>query len=121
MLRHTRFAYHAAAPSWESTGWAEILALYDELLALTGSPVVAMNRAVAVSRLDGALSGLAALEAIDHVEALAAYPLLPALQAELWREAGDTNRAVECYRAALEHARSAPEQRWLTSRLSLLV
>ena len=114
-------ACHAAAPSWESTGWAEILALYDELLALTGSPVVAMNRAVAVSRLDGALSGLAALDAIDHVEALAAYPLLPALQAELWREAGDTNRAVECYRAALEHARSAPEQRWLTSRLSLLV
>jgi RNA polymerase sigma-70 factor, ECF subfamily len=114
-------ACHAAAASWESTAWAEILALYDELLALTGSPVVAMNRAVAVSRLDGALSGLAALDAIDNVEALDGYPLLPAIQAELWREAGDTDRAIECYRAALGLARSAPEQRWLTSRLSLLV
>ena len=114
-------ACHAAAASWESTAWAEILALYDELLALTGSPVVAMNRAVAVSRLDGALSGLAALDAIDNVEALDGYPLLPAIQAELWREAGDTDRAIESYRAALGLARSAPEQRWLTSRLSLLV
>jgi RNA polymerase sigma-70 factor (ECF subfamily) len=114
-------ACHAAAASWESTDWAAIVTLYDDLLALTGSPVVAMNRAVAVSRLEGALSGLAALDAIDNLEALDRYPLLPAIQAELWREAGDTGRAVECYRAALGLARSAPEQRWLTSRLSLLV
>ena len=114
-------ACHAAAASWESTDWAEILTLYDELLALTRSPVVAMNRAVVVSRLDGALSGLAALDAIDNVEALDGYPLLPAIQAELWRDAGDTERAIQCYRAALGLARSTPEQRWLTSRLSLLV
>ncbi|HEX6163180.1 MAG TPA: sigma-70 family RNA polymerase sigma factor [Vicinamibacterales bacterium] len=114
-------ACHAAAGSWESTDWAQIVALYDELLALTHSPVVAMNRAVAISRLDGALSGLAALDAIDNLAVLDGYPLLPAIQAELWREAGDTDRAIECYRAALGLARSAPEQRWLTSRLSLLV
>jgi RNA polymerase sigma-70 factor (ECF subfamily) len=114
-------ACHAAAASWESTDWPQIVALYDELLALTRSPVVAMNRAVAISRLDGALSGLAALDAIENLAALDRYPLLPAIQAELWREAGDTDRAVECYRAALGLARSAPEQRWLTSRLSLLV
>jgi RNA polymerase sigma-70 factor (ECF subfamily) len=82
------------------------------------SPAVAMNRAIAVSRIDGALSGLAALDAID---ALDRYPMLPAIQAELWREAGDVDRAVQCYRAALGLARSAREQRWLTSRLSLLV
>ncbi len=114
-------ACHAAAVSWESTDWSQIVALYDDLLALTGSPVVAMNRAVAVSRLEGARSGLAALDAIEHRSALDRHPLLPAIQAELWREAGDTGRAVACYRAALGLARSVPEQRWLTSRLSLLV
>ena len=114
-------ACHAAAAAWESTDWPQIVELYDELLALTGSPVVAMNRAVAVSRIDGALSGLAALDAIENLAALDGYPLLPAIQAELWREAGDADRAIECYRAALGLARSAPEQRWLTSRLSLLV
>lgn len=93
----------------------------DQLGALTQSPVVAMNRAVAVSRVEGALAGLAALDAIDNPDALERHPLLPAIQAELWREAGDTDRAIEAYRVALRLARSAPEQRWLTSRLSVLV
>jgi RNA polymerase sigma-70 factor (ECF subfamily) len=114
-------ACHAAAPSWAATDWPRIVDLYDELLALTQSPVVAVNRAIAVSRVEGALSGLAALEDIENRAALARYPMLPAIQAELWREAGDVARAVACYRHALGLARSAPEQRWLTSRLSLLV
>jgi RNA polymerase sigma-70 factor, ECF subfamily len=113
-------ACHAAATSWQSTNWEQILELYDELLALTKSPVVAMNRAVAVSRVEGALSGLAALDAIENVDALERHPLLPAIQAELWREAGDTGRAIEHYQASLGLARSAPEQRWLMSRLALL-
>jgi len=112
---------HAAAASWESTNWPQIVELYDDLLALTRSPVVAMNRAIAVSRVDGPLAGLAALDAIVNLAALERYPLLPAIQAELWREAGDIDRAVTCYRTALGLARSAPEQRWLTSRLTLLV
>jgi RNA polymerase sigma-70 factor (ECF subfamily) len=114
-------AVHAVSRSWESTDWPQIVELYDELLALTRSPVVAMNRAIAVSRIEGALSGLAALDAMENRSALDRYPLLPAIQAELWREAGDIERAVACYRAALGLARSAPEQRWLTARLSLLV
>jgi len=114
-------ACHAAAPTWASTDWPQIVELYDDLVALTRSPVVAMNRAIAVSRIDGALAGLAALDAIDNLDALGRYPLLPAIRAELWREAGDVDRAVQCYRAALGLARSAPEQRWLTARLSLLV
>jgi RNA polymerase sigma-70 factor (ECF subfamily) len=113
-------ACHAAAATWHSTDWPQILELYDELLALTRSPVVAMNRAVAVSRVEGPLSGLAALDAIGDRDALERHPLLPALQAEFWREAGDVERAVERYRAALVHARSEPEQRWLNARLSLL-
>lgn len=112
---------HAAAVSWESTNWPQIVELYDDLLALTKSPVVAMNRAIAVSRVEGPLSGLAVLDAIANLAALGRYPLLPAIKAELWREAGDVDRAVGCYRAALGLARSAAEQRWLTSRLSLLV
>ena len=114
-------ACHAAAPNWLATNWPQILELYDDLLDLTKSPVVAMNRAVAVSRVEGALSGLAALDAIGNRDALERHPLLPAIQAELWREAGDTDRAVERYRAALTLARSSPEQRWLAARLSVLV
>lgn len=114
-------ACHAAAPSWEATRWPEIIELYDELLALTGSPVVAVNRAIAVSRVEGPLAGLAAIAAVEDTAALAHYPMLPAVQAELWREAGDHERAACCYHAALARARSAPEQRWLTSRLALLV
>ena len=114
-------ACHAAASSWDATDWPQILELYDELFALTASPVVAVNRAIAVSRLEGPLPGLAALDAIEGASALERYPLLPAIQAELWREAGDLERAAACYRAALGLARSSPEHRWLTSRLSLLV
>jgi RNA polymerase sigma-70 factor, ECF subfamily len=110
-------ACHASAASWEATDWPQILELYDDLLALTKSPVVAVNRAVAVSRIEGAMSGLAALEAIVDRHLLDRYPMLPAIQAELWREAGDLARATECYRAALELARSEPERRWLASRL----
>jgi RNA polymerase sigma-70 factor (ECF subfamily) len=114
-------ACHAAAPAWELTDWPHILDLYDDLLALTGSPVVAMNRAVAVARVEGPLSGLATLDAISNRDALDRHPLLPAIQAELWREAGDTQRAIERYRAALGLARSAPEHRWLSGRLAALV
>lgn len=114
-------ACHAVAPSWDDTDWRQIVGLYDELLALTASPVVAMNRAIAISRLDGALAGLAALDHMAGREALGRYPLLPAVQAELWREAGDTAQAAACYRVALSLARSLPEQRWLSSRLAHLV
>jgi len=114
-------ACHAVAPSWDATDWPRILAHYDDLLALTGSPVVAMNRAIAVSRVDGPLAGLAVLEGMAGRDALARYPLLPAVGAELWREAGDPARAAACYRQALTLARSTPEQRWLSSRLTHLV
>ena len=114
-------ACHAVALSWEATDWPQIVELYDELLALTASPVVAMNRAIAISRIEGPLAGLAALDRITGRDALARYPLLPAVQAELWREAGDPAQAAAGYRAALTLARSAPEQRWLTARLAHLV
>lgn len=114
-------ACHAVAPSWDDTDWPQIVEIYDELLALTGSPVVAMNRAIALSRIDGPLAGLAVLNAIPGRDVLERHPLLPAVEAELWREAGEVERAAACYRTALTLARSAPEQRWLSSRLTHLV
>ena len=109
------------APSWDDTDWPQIVGLYDELLVLTASPVVAMNRAIALSRVEGPVSGLAALDSMAGRDALDRYPLLPAVQAELWRESGDLAQAAACYRAALTLARSDPEQRWLNSRLAHLV
>ena len=92
---------------------AAILELYDDL-GFTRSPVVAMNRAVAVPASRARWSG--------SPRSMHRGPGRPrslsdaaAIQAELWREAGDVDRAVEGYRAALGLARSAPEQRWLTS------
>src|SRR5215470_9201221 len=78
-------AAHAAAPSLEDTDWSEIVSLYDRLLALEPSPVVALNRAVAVGQRDGAEAGLAALAAIADRERLARYPFYPAAFAELER------------------------------------
>jgi len=114
-------ACHAVAPSWDDTDWPQIVAIYDELLALTASPVVALNRAIAVPRIEGPLSGLAVLDAMPGRDALERYPLFPAVAAELWREAGELERAAACYRTALTLARSGPEQRWLGSRLAHLV
>jgi RNA polymerase sigma-70 factor (ECF subfamily) len=78
---------------------------------------VALNRASARSRVDGAAAGLADLEALAGEPSLAGYHLLPAVQAELWREAGDETRAAEYFRRALAGARSVPERRFLAARL----
>jgi RNA polymerase sigma-70 factor (ECF subfamily) len=114
-------ACHALASSWDETDWLQILTLYDELVALTKSPVVAVNRAVALSRVEGPLAGLAALDELADHPALAGYVLLPAIVAELWREAGDAERAAESYRAALTLARSSPERDWLAGRLQSII
>lgn len=110
-------AAHAAAPSWEATDWPGILDLYDSLLRLTASPVVAVNRAIAMSRVRGPLAGLAALDAIADRASLSRYALLPAVEGELWREAGHVSKAAVFFREALARARSEPERRWLSARL----
>ncbi|MGE3189762.1 MAG: DUF6596 domain-containing protein, partial [Vicinamibacterales bacterium] len=110
-------ACHAAAPSWEATDWRQIVALYDALVALTDSPVARLNRAIALSRLEGPRAGIRAIEAIGAHPALARYHLRPAALAGLWREAGEPARAAACYREALALAGSAPERRFLAGRL----
>jgi RNA polymerase sigma-70 factor (ECF subfamily) len=110
-------ACHAVAPAWHETDWRRILDGYDQLARLTGSPVVALNRAIARAQVEGAR---AAIEDLEHVRlhpALANYHLLPAVLAELWRELGHARQAADCYRQALALARSAPERRFLSARL----
>ena len=110
-------ACHAAASSYKLTDWAEIVRLYDLLVALNPSPVVALNRAVAVAKWKGPEAGIRAIEAIVQHPALQHYYLLPATLGELWSEIGDCRKAADFYRQALKHPCSEPERRFLSKRL----
>jgi RNA polymerase sigma-70 factor (ECF subfamily) len=110
-------AAHASAPSAAATDWGTVVALYDRLMAVAPSPVVALNRAIAVAELDGPARGLDALRAIAGRERLAAYPFYPAALGELELRRGDGGRAREHFRAALAVARTAAERRFLERRL----
>jgi len=110
-------ACHATASSPASTDWAAILGLYDRLLDCNPSPVVRVNRAVALSMVNGPRAALEALEAAAADPALARYGLLSAARGEMWERAGDADRAADCYRKALELPCSAPERRFLESKL----
>jgi len=103
-------AAHAQAPSWHDTDWARIVDLY-ELLGLTWpSPVVTLNRAVALGMRDGPAAGLAAVDAVAHDPALSRYPYLPAARAAFLGELGRWDEAAEAYAAAAILAGSAAER-----------
>jgi RNA polymerase sigma-70 factor (ECF subfamily) len=110
-------ACHAAAPDEASTDWPYVLQLYDDLLALKPSPVVALNRAIALAMVEGTAAGIRALEALGRQRALARYLLLPAALGALWRRAGVPLTAARYYRAALALPVSSPERRFLLRRL----
>lgn len=114
-------ACHAVAPDYAATDWRRILACYDALVALTGSPVVALNRTVALARLHGPARGVAALEEARADPAIASYYLLHATLGDLWRQLGEWSQAAHCYEQALRLATTAPEQRFLTRRIALCV
>jgi len=109
-------AVHAGTAEAAHTPWDRILALYDELLAMTSSPVVALNRAVALSKVSGPVDALAAIAPLDAEPALAGYYLLPAVKGRLLMEAGDPAGAAAAYRAALERPCAEPERRFLISQ-----
>jgi RNA polymerase sigma-70 factor (ECF subfamily) len=113
-------AVHAGAREPEQTRWRDILALYDELMDLQPSPIVALNRAVAVARVEGPLEALAAIAPLEIDPSLANYYLLPALKGRLLTELGDYPAAADCYRAALARPCSEPERRFLVRRLQQL-
>jgi RNA polymerase sigma-70 factor (ECF subfamily) len=109
-------ALHAQAESDAATDWTQILSLYDGLMQIRPSPVVALNRAVAVGRIDGPENGLAALADLDCE--LKDYYLLHAVRADLLRQLGRTHDAVAAYRLALGCPCSEPERRFLQARLA---
>jgi RNA polymerase sigma-70 factor (ECF subfamily) len=111
-------AVHAEAPSYADTDWPEVLGLYDLLLAVWPSPVVALNRAVAVAMVQGPAAGLAALEEVAHDPHLATYPYLAATRADLLRRLGQTQDAAQAYRTALTLATNTAEKDFLTRRLA---
>ncbi|WUH99629.1 RNA polymerase sigma factor [Spirillospora sp. NBC_00431] len=111
-------ACHATARRAAATDWPQIAALYGRLVELTPSPVVRLNRAVAVAMADGPEAGLALVE--DLADDLDGYHLLPATRADLLRRLGRTTEARTAYREALTLARTTPDRRYLTHRLNTL-
>jgi len=109
---------HASAVSADRTDWAAIVELYDQLMAIAPTPVVALNRAIAVGQRDGADAGLAALVAIADKDRLDRYPFYPAALAEHELRRGDHEAASRCFRKALMLARNDAERRFLEKRLS---
>ncbi|BCB91138.1 RNA polymerase subunit sigma-24 [Phytohabitans suffuscus] len=113
-------ALHATAPSYEQTDWPQVLELYGALLAAWPSPVVALNRAIAVSMVHGPEDALADLAALEGDARLAAYRYLPATKADLLRRLGRGAEAVEQYEAALKLADNEAERAFLATRLAEL-
>jgi len=113
-------ACHAAAASYETTDWGRILAYYDQLVLLNRSPIVALNRAVAVSMVEGPEAGLETLHEIEPSPALASYYLLPCCYAEFYSQLDDVKRARTSYQAALKLVGTEPEKRFIVNRLERL-
>ena len=111
-------AVHAEAPSAKETDWTEIIGLYDVLSRLDPSPVVSLNRAVAVAMRDGPQAGLVLIE--ELISDLSGYHLAHAVRADLHRRAGNTKQALASYRKALSLSRQEPERRFLERRIAKL-
>jgi len=113
-------AAHAEAPTATATDWAEIVGLYDLLLLAEHSPVVELNRAVAVAMRDGAQAGLALVDALLARGELSQYRLAHAARADLCRRLGRREEALDSYHRALELTQLEPERRFIERRLSEL-
>lgn len=114
-------ACHASAPDIASTDWVEIVALYDRLSEMVPTPVVALNRAVAIAMTDGPAAALRLVDDIERSGALADYHLLAAARADLLRRLGRNRDAAVAYRRALELVPTDAERRFLTKRLAEMV
>lgn len=113
-------ALHAEASSFAATDWPQIVGLYDVLMRLAPSPVVALNHAAAVSMVDGPQKALNLIDALAAREELSTYHLLPATRADLLRRLGRREEARDAYVTALELVRLEPERRFLQRRLDTL-
>ncbi|WP_280420572.1 RNA polymerase sigma factor [Nocardia carnea] len=113
-------ACHATAPDAAATDWPQIAILYAELARLAPSPVVDLNRAVAIAMADGIPAGLARVDELTESGRLAGYYLLPATRADLLRRAGRRAEAAAAYEQALALAPTDAERRYLADRLGSL-
>jgi RNA polymerase sigma-70 factor (ECF subfamily) len=113
-------AVHAEAPTSGDTDWREIVGLYDLLLALSPSPIVALNRAVALSMRDGPEAGLVTLDALLEDGALDGYQLAYAARADFCRRLGRNDEARQAYQRAIELTAQGPARRFLEKRLAAL-
>ncbi|MGA8051704.1 MAG: RNA polymerase sigma factor [Burkholderiales bacterium] len=111
-------AVHAEAPSAQETDWSEIIGLYDVLSRLDPSPVIQLNRAVAIAMRDGPAAGLALVDAL--MEELQGYHLAHAVRADLFRRLGRKPEAAEAYAKALSLSKQGPERRFLERRIAEL-
>ncbi len=113
-------AVHAEAPTWSATDWSELVGLYDLLVVIWPSPVVALNRAVALGFAEGPEVGLKALDELAGEPQLASYAYLPSARADLLRRLGRTDEAGAAYRAAFDLTDNAVEREFLRTRLDEL-
>ena len=114
-------ACHCAAKDYESTDWQQILSLYDRLIEFDQSPVVALNRAVAVANIDGPRAGLQAVEGIRGLNKLSSYYLLYAVLGEFEMRTGKLQSAAEQFRRSFELAETKSERAFLLKRLQCCV
>lgn len=113
-------AIHSEAATAEDTDWQEICGLYNLLLQADPSPVIALNRAVAIAMRDGAAAGLALISDLEQQGELSQYHLLYAAKAELLRQLGHNATALQAYQQALQLCQQAPEQRFLQQQIAAL-
>jgi RNA polymerase sigma-70 factor (ECF subfamily) len=110
-------AVHATSASFADTDWRRLVELYDQLLALSPSPVVALNRAIAKSMVEGPQTALALLDELRAEPAMKNYYLLPAVRADFLRRLGRPAEAAACYQEALTYPCTEPERRFLLRRI----
>jgi len=113
-------AVHAEAPTWSATDWSELVGLYDLLVVIWPSPVVALNRAVALGFAEGPEVGLKALDELATEPELASYAYLPSARADLLRRLGRTDEARAAYQAAFDLTDNTVEREFLRARLDEL-
>ncbi|WP_316779545.1 RNA polymerase sigma factor [Streptomyces sasae] len=118
LLQAVIASLYAQAPTYEETDWPQIVALYDRLLSLWPSPVVALNRTVPVSMAHGPAIALAQVEALEQDGRLARYQYLPAIKADLLQRLGRTDEAAAAYRQAVKLTGNEAERTFLTGRLA---
>ena len=111
-------ACHAAAPSYDETDWSSIRQFYDQLMRMKPSPIVSLNRAVAVTMTDGPRAGLAALDVIRDAAELKHYALLPATRGEFYFRLGEYDRAATEFKKALSLSAVEPERRYIAGKIS---